>query len=178
MRNLKKQIEKIHRKAAFKIVEEQVRDKDAPELVINSEDLRDYCGAPVFTADRMYDTTPPGVVMGLSWTQMGGSTLYIESIIDSVLKPDGKPAFQRTGQMVYVMKESSTIGYTYAKAFLADMYPKNTFFEHGSIYMHIPEGATPKDGNLWSYLLTFRTLRRKHYGDIADFSSLRKTPCP
>ncbi len=148
VRNLKKHIDKIYRKAAFKIVEENKigsGEKPSP-ITITSENLRDFVGGPVFTSDRMYDTTPPGVVMGLAWTQMGGSTLYIESVLESALRDDSKPAFHRTGQMGDVMKESSTIAYTYAKSFVAHKFPENRFFEKASIHMHIPEGATPKDG--------------------------------
>lgn len=71
----------------------------------------------MFTSDRMYETTPPGVVMGLAWTAMGGSTLYIET---SLAKPlsDGKDdsgAIKVTGQLGDVMKESAEIAYTFAK---------------------------------------------------------------
>ncbi|KAJ3272043.1 ATP-dependent Lon protease pim1 [Terramyces sp. JEL0728] len=151
VRNLKKHIDKIYRKAAFKIVNESL-SKDAV-LDITPESLKDYVGSPVFTSDRMYENTPAGVVMGLAWTQMGililnvgGSSLFIESVLESTLKDDGKPSFHRTGQMGDVMKESSTIAYTYAKAFTAQRFPENRFFDHANIHMHVPEGATPKDG--------------------------------
>ena len=141
VRNLKKQIEKINRKAAFKIVQDHVA-KDTV-ISITPNNLRDYVGSPVFTSDRMYDTTPPGVVMGLAWR---GSALYIESVLDAAIKSDSKPSFHRTGQMGDVMKESSTIAYTYAKSFIAKNHSENIFFDKASIHMHIPEGATPKDG--------------------------------
>lgn len=144
VRNLKKQIEKIYRKAAFKIVQQDLPESSV--ITITPNNLHEYVGSPVFTSDRMYETTPPGVVMGLAWTQMGGSTLYIESVLDSSLKKDSKPSFHRTGQMGDVMKESSTIAYTYAKAYIALHQPSNDFFDKASIHMHIPEGATPKDG--------------------------------
>ncbi|KAI9360479.1 Lon protease C-terminal proteolytic domain-containing protein [Zopfochytrium polystomum] len=119
---------------------------DEPELLINKENLKDYVGSPVYTSDRMYDTTPAGVIMGLAWTSMGGSSLYIESVVDSAVTESSKPSFHRTGQMGDVMKESATIAYTYAKSLLVRTYPSNTFFSHASIHMHVPEGATPKDG--------------------------------
>eukprot|EP00842_Homolaphlyctis_polyrhiza_P006786 jgi/Hompol1/7108/HPOL_000651-RA len=191
VRNLKKQIDKIFRKAALKIVKEDDGDAEAsasaaaastsadasaaatsastpstePQaqadaskapataetakkhvLQIKPENLRDFVGSPVFTADRMYEETPAGVIMGLAWTQMGGSSLFIESVIESAITPDSKPSFHRTGQMGDVMKESSTIAYTYAKSFFAKKFPDNKFFNHASIHMHVPEGATPKDG--------------------------------
>lgn len=80
VRNLQKHIEKVHRKVAFKVVK-----KETTKLDVTSENLTDFVGKPVFTHDRMYETTPPGVVMGLAWTAMGGSTLFIET---SVRKPN------------------------------------------------------------------------------------------
>ncbi|KAJ3373011.1 ATP-dependent Lon protease pim1 [Kappamyces sp. JEL0680] len=146
VRNLKKQIDKIYRKAAFKIVDEQRDASEENAITITPENLSDFVGPPTFTSDRMYDVTPPGVVMGLAWTQMGGSTLYIESVLESALRGDSKPSFHRTGQMGDVMKESSTIAYTFAKSFIARRFPQNQFFDKASVHMHIPEGATPKDG--------------------------------
>jgi Lon-like ATP-dependent protease len=66
--------------------------------------------------------------------------------VDAAIKDDSKPSFHRTGQMGDVMKESSTISYTFAKSFIAKHFPENKFFAHASIHMHVPEGATPKDG--------------------------------
>ncbi|KAL2918165.1 Beige protein-like 1 [Polyrhizophydium stewartii] len=162
VRNLKKHIDKIFRKAAFRIVSggapadttNATPAADATpaaqgtpgEIVITPENLRDYVGSPVYTSDRMYEETPAGVVMGLAWTQMGGSSLYIESVLESAITGDSKPHFHRTGQMGDVMKESATIAYTYARALFAKRFPENKFFDHASIHMHVPEGATPKDG--------------------------------
>jgi Lon-like ATP-dependent protease len=67
VRNLKKQIDKIYRKAAFKIVKEGRKEN----IKITVENLKDFVGSPIFTSDRMYEETPPGIVMGLAWTQMG-----------------------------------------------------------------------------------------------------------
>ncbi|KAJ3047958.1 ATP-dependent Lon protease pim1 [Rhizophlyctis rosea] len=94
----------------------------------------------------MYDTTPPGVVMGLAWTAMGGSALYVESVVESTVSKDSKPGFARTGQLGDVMKESSTIAHTYAKSYIHKKYPENNFFERSAVHLHVPEGATPKDG--------------------------------
>ncbi|KAH6589679.1 hypothetical protein BASA61_005559 [Batrachochytrium salamandrivorans] len=115
-------------------------------LIITEENLHEFVGSPIFTSDRMYDETPSGVIMGLAWTQMGGSSLFIESVLESPLTEDSKPSFHRTGQMGDVMKESTTIAYTYARAVFAKRFPDNTFFQRASIHMHVPEGATPKDG--------------------------------
>ncbi|KAI8912162.1 lon protease like, mitochondrial [Powellomyces hirtus] len=154
VRNLKKHIDKIFRKTALKIVQEErpqlaegeVAASSGTKYAVTAENLKDYVGSPIFTSDRMYDQTPPGVVMGLAWTSMGGSALYIESVLESTITESSKPAFHRTGQMGDVMKESSTIAYTYAKSLMARRFPENTFFEKAQVHLHVPEGATPKDG--------------------------------
>ncbi|KAJ3169716.1 ATP-dependent Lon protease pim1 [Irineochytrium annulatum] len=157
VRNLKKQIDKIFRKSALWIVKredelgsagsEDVGVEKFKEVIeVTPENLKDYVGSPVFISDRMYDTTPAGVVMGLAWTQMGGSALYIESVLESTIKEDSKPSFNRTGQMGDVMKESATIAYTFAKSFMARRFPDNHFFDKAAVHLHVPEGATPKDG--------------------------------
>ncbi|XP_031561548.1 lon protease homolog, mitochondrial-like isoform X2 [Actinia tenebrosa] len=143
VRNLQKHIEKIFRKAALKIVQ----DKD--DLIkIGPDMLKDYVGNPVFNSDRMYDETPPGVVMGLAWTSMGGSTLYIETSLSESLgaDKDGAGSMSVTGQLGDVMKESTQIAYTFAKGFLANLDADQDFFRKAKIHLHVPEGATPKDG--------------------------------
>lgn len=72
--------------------------------------------------------------------------MYVESVLEAPLTAESKPAFSRTGQMGDVMKESSAIAYTYSKSFLARKFSENKFFERASIHLHVPEGATPKDG--------------------------------
>ncbi|KAJ3154362.1 ATP-dependent Lon protease pim1 [Geranomyces variabilis] len=160
VRNLKKHIDKIFRKTAFKIVKEETpteTDESTPATTkpaatertkyhITPENLREYVGSPPFTSDRMYDTTPAGVVMGLAWTSMGGTALYIESVLESTISEHSKPSFNRTGQMGDVMKESATIAYTYAKSLMARRFPENKFFDKAQVHLHVPEGATPKDG--------------------------------
>ncbi len=66
------------------------------KIVITPDDLKDYVGPPPFTSDRIYETTPPGVVMGLAWTSMGGNSLYIEAA--GVEKGEGKGSLRTTGQ--------------------------------------------------------------------------------
>ncbi len=69
---------------------------DYTKIVITPDDLKDYVGPPPFTSDRIYETTPPGVVMGLAWTSMGGNSLYIEAA--GVEKGEGKGSLRTTGQ--------------------------------------------------------------------------------
>jgi Lon-like ATP-dependent protease len=193
VRNLKKQIEKVYRKSALKIVSELGEEvfpesealtdegkaaqkesekddtdvKETPENVekettekprvalkvpdsvhvsINKDNLKDYVGPPVFTSDRLYDITPPGVAMGLAWTSMGGAALYVESILENSLSSSSHPGLERTGSLKSVMKESTTVAYSFAKGLMAKDFPKNRFFEHAKIHLHCPEGAVPKDG--------------------------------
>ncbi|GFR58094.1 LON protease homolog, mitochondrial [Elysia marginata] len=149
VRNLQKQIEKIFRKAALKIVKEKV-----DTITIDTENLQEFVGKPLFTHDRMYDTTPPGVVTGLAWTAMGGSTLFIETVLkrpiktatDSSSSAEPSGSLELTGSLGNVMKESAQLAYTYAKAFTAQEYPDNSFMQTAQIHLHVPEGATPKDG--------------------------------
>lgn len=193
VRNLKKQIEKVYRKSALKIVrelgesilpesealtdegkaamEESKKDhtdvKDTPEDIakqtsetprvalqvpedvhvrIDKDNLKDYVGPPVFTSDRLYETTPPGVAMGLAWTQMGGAALYVESILESALNHGSRPNLAITGNLKAVMKESTTIAYSFAKSVMAKQFPDNHFFDKARIHLHCPEGAVQKDG--------------------------------
>ncbi len=92
---------------------------DDTTLSVSTDNLNDYVGKPVFTSDRMYETTPPGVVMGLAWTAMGGSTLYIETAGSrgggGGKKEGENGGLQSTGQLGDVMKESTEIAFTFAK---------------------------------------------------------------
>jgi Lon-like ATP-dependent protease len=169
VRNLQKHIEKIFRKAAFKIAGRKEDDKENQDeiIVVNDENLGKFVGRPKFTSDRMYEVTPPGVIMGLAWTAMGGSALYIESSLrkrydpkkhqslpDIVMedgKPKGMPSYpegslEATGHLGDVMKESMRTAYTVAKNVLMKKCPDNEFLELAHVHVHVPEGAVPKDG--------------------------------
>ncbi|XP_053668884.1 lon protease homolog, mitochondrial [Anopheles marshallii] len=150
VRNLQKQIEKIVRKVAFKVVR-----KEAEFMEVSGSNLSDLLGKPIFTHDRMYETTPPGVVMGLAWTAMGGSALYIETakrklmeaLDDGNIKQSpGDGSLELTGHLGDVMKESARISLTVARNFIKQSDPSNNFLESSHIHLHVPEGATPKDG--------------------------------
>ncbi|KAM5230189.1 lon protease homolog, mitochondrial isoform 1-T1 [Hipposideros larvatus] len=145
VRNLQKQVEKVLRKSAYKIV-----SGEAELVEVTPENLQDFVGKPVFTVERMYDVTPPGVVMGLAWTAMGGSTLFVETSPRRPLEKDSKGdkdgSLEVTGQLGEVMKESARIAYTFARAFLMQHDPSNQYLVTSHIHLHVPEGATPKDG--------------------------------
>ncbi|KAI8477903.1 Lon protease mitochondrial [Branchiostoma belcheri] len=142
VRNLEKQIQKVFRKAAYKLV-----NGDAEHVTVMAENLQDYVGKPIFTSERMYASTPPGVVMGLAWTSLGGSTLYIETSLRLPRDSEAREgSLELTGQLGDVMKESGKIAYTFAKSFLGEKDPENNFLSTSHLHLHVPEGATPKDG--------------------------------
>ncbi|KAJ6635515.1 Lon protease like, mitochondrial [Pseudolycoriella hygida] len=146
VRNLQKHIEKVVRKVAFKIVK-----KEAEQMTVSADNIETFIGQPIFTHDRMYEDTPPGVVMGLAWTAMGGSTLYIETAKRKVNTSDDKPnkasgSLQLTGHLGDVMKESAQIALTVSRNFIQNTGEKSNFLETNHIHLHVPEGATKKDG--------------------------------
>ncbi|KVH93533.1 AAA+ ATPase domain-containing protein [Cynara cardunculus var. scolymus] len=124
------------------------QDNETPntteKVLVDEKNLMDYVGKPVFHAERMYDQTPLGVVMGLAWTAMGGSTLYIET--SQIEQGEGKGALSLTGQLGDVMKESAQIAHTVARAILGVKDHENPFFANSKLHLHVPAGATPKDG--------------------------------
>ncbi|XP_039434415.1 lon protease homolog, mitochondrial isoform X1 [Culex pipiens pallens] len=147
VRNLQKQIEKIVRKVTFKIVRKEIEFSE-----ITGQNLNELLGKPIFTHDRMYESTPPGVVMGLAWTAMGGSALYIETAKRKLIEAPKKEAavsdgsLELTGHLGDVMKESARIALTVARNFIRKSDQDNNFLESSHIHLHVPEGATPKDG--------------------------------
>nr|NVI75662.1 Lon protease [Cucujiformia] len=102
VRNLQKHIEKVIRKVAYKMVKEEFGT-----ITVTPDNLADFVGKPVFTQERMYDITPPGVVMGLAWTAMGGSTLFIETTTrrSASEKENSEGSLELTGHLGDVMKE-------------------------------------------------------------------------
>ncbi|RLN35426.1 hypothetical protein C2845_PM03G16980 [Panicum miliaceum] len=123
---------------------EGAADKAIEKVVVDSSNLGDFVGKPVFQAERIYEQTPVGVVMGLAWTALGGSTLYIETT--KVEEGEGKGALVLTGQLGDVMKESAQIAQTVGRAILLEKEPDNQFFANSKLHLHVPAGATPKDG--------------------------------
>lgn len=77
---------------------------------------------------------------------MGGAALYVESILESALSHTSRAGFTITGNLKAVMKESTTIAYSFAKSVIAQKFPDNRFFDHAKIHLHCPEGAVQKDG--------------------------------
>ncbi|MDR3237762.1 MAG: endopeptidase La, partial [Spirochaetia bacterium] len=137
VRSLENHIKKIMRKAARRFAEGET----AP-VKVTRENLEEFLGKPRFTDESLYDEQIPGVVLGLAWTSLGGATLYVEAAAVSS-KTKG---FNQTGQLGDVMKESSEIAYTYISSRVKDYGIDPDFFESNMIHLHVPAGATPKDG--------------------------------
>jgi len=114
------------------------------KYMIDESNLSDYVGKPVFQEEKIYEQTPVGVVMGLAWTSMGGSTLYIETTF--VEEGEGKGGLHITGRLGDVMKESAEIAHTVARRIMLEKEPENKLFANSKLHLHVPAGATPKDG--------------------------------
>ena len=136
VRNLDKQLGRIIRKAAVKFVK-----KPATKPVsITAKNLVEYLGQPIFHEDKL--PTGIGIVNGLAWTSMGGATLTIEaSLVHSKNR-----GFKLTGNLGEVMRESAEIAYSYIAAHLQEYHGDPSFFDAAFVHVHVPEGATPKDG--------------------------------
>lgn len=137
MRNYEKYLDRIHRKIAKKLVLEHLQ----LPVSIKPEDLEEYLGPAAFKEDDSKKVSRPGMAMGLAWTNFGGDTLVIEAVNNP-----GKEGFRLTGQMGNVMQESANIAYTYVRHIAEHHGVDPSFFEKNQIHLHIPEGATPKDG--------------------------------
>jgi len=138
VRNLEKQLGKIARKAVVKLLEG--RSTKNKKIKVDKNNLEDYLGPPAFRARKQ--STGVGVVTGLAWTAMGGATLDVEA----AKIHDQNRGFKLTGQLGDVMRESAEIAYSYVSANLDLLNAPPEFFENTQIHLHVPEGATPKDG--------------------------------
>ena len=135
VRNLEKQLGRIIRKVVVRYVQGETEP-----VKIGIKELEEYLGKPIFHNERTISGL--GVVTGLAWTAMGGVTLSIEaSLIHSKNR-----GFKQTGQLGDVMRESAEIAYSYISAHLKLFKADTRFFDQAFVHLHVPEGATPKDG--------------------------------
>ncbi len=152
VRNFEKNLDKIHRKYAAELfVQEDGKKSKAKEpseevltrkKEILREDLKHYLGNPVFDESEVKKADKPGTAIGLAWTSMGGDTLIIEAVANA-----GKEGLQLTGQLGDVMKESAAIALTWVRHYVVkNKICKKNWFDDHLIHLHVPEGATPKDG--------------------------------
>ncbi|AYC33906.1 endopeptidase La [Pseudomonas cavernae] len=135
VRQLEKQLGKLVRKSVVQLLEN-------PEVKVKiaAKDLEDYLGMPVFRTEQVLSGV--GVITGLAWTSMGGATLPIEATRIHTLNR----GFKLTGQLGDVMKESAEIAYSYISSHLKKYGGDPGFFDQAFVHLHVPEGATPKDG--------------------------------
>ncbi|MDB4591379.1 endopeptidase La, partial [Flavobacteriaceae bacterium] len=136
VRGLEKQIAKMVRFAAMKIAM-----KEKYIVKISNEQIIEILGAPKLERDKYENNDVAGVVTGLAWTRVGGDILFIESIISK-----GKGLLTLTGNLGKVMKESATIAMEYIKANADLLGLSADVFKKYNVHIHVPEGATPKDG--------------------------------
>jgi ATP-dependent Lon protease len=135
VRGLEKQLNKIIRKSIVTILKEKKK-----KVRINIKSLEDYLGPPVFKKEKQMQGV--GIVTGLAWTQMGGATLSIEAV-----RVHGRnPGFKLTGKLGEVMQESAAIALSHVRSSLKTFGIEEDYFDSSFIHIHVPEGATPKDG--------------------------------
>jgi ATP-dependent Lon protease len=137
VRSLENNLKKIFRKSAKEIVEGGV-----DSVKVQVEDLRRLLGKRLFTEEKAFGKPRVGVVMGLAYTALGGATLYVEA----TPVPASSAGFKQTGQLGGVMVESSEIAYSYVRSMFRGDPEAVEFFGGHLIHLHVPAGATPKDG--------------------------------
>ena len=136
VRNLEREIAKLARKAVTRIVK-----GDAQQVSVTEDNLDDFLGVKKYKYGLAEDEHQVGVVTGLAWTSVGGDLLSIEA-----LKLPGKGRMKTTGKLGDVMKESIDAARSYVRSISPEIGVKPTQFDKLDIHVHVPEGATPKDG--------------------------------
>lgn len=140
VRQLEKQIDKVFRKTAYlTAVEGKMPFENAP---VKPQDVENLLGKPIFSRDKYQGNEYAGVVTGLAWTAVGGEILFIETS----LSRSKAPRLTLTGNLGDVMKESAILALEYVKAHASMLDIDYRLFEQWSVHVHVPEGATPKDG--------------------------------
>ncbi|MFT4706506.1 MAG: ATP-dependent Lon protease, partial [Ascidiaceihabitans sp.] len=136
VRNLERELAKVARKAVTKIVK-----KEATSIAVNADNLDEYLGVKKHKYGLAEETDQVGVVTGLAWTSVGGELLNIEA-----LRLPGKGRMKTTGKLGDVMKESIDAASSYVRSIAPEIGVKPTKFDLIDIHVHVPDGATPKDG--------------------------------
>ena len=137
LRAFEKALDKVHRKIARRSLEGTVK----LPLSLGKDSLAEYLGKPVFLDDEMAEITKPGMATGLAWTSLGGAVLTIEAVANA-----GKEGLKLTGKLGEVMQESASIAYSYVRHISSGHKVSPDFWEKNLIHLHVPSGATPKDG--------------------------------
>ncbi len=160
LRNLEREIGAVCRSVARKVAEGSGEER----FVITGDELKEYVGHPRFTVDVVERTSIPGVVTGMAWTAAGGDILFVEA----TMMP-GRKSLVLTGQLGEVMKESAQAALSYLRAKAGDLGIDEDFYSDKDLHIHVPAGATPKDGpsagltmlTALASLLTSRPVRPK-----------------
>ena len=137
LRNFEKSVDKINRKIARRRLENEI---EIP-YVMKKENIKDFLGERVFIEEISQRIKRPGIAIGLAWTPLGGATLTIES----VLVP-GKESLKLTGSLGDVMAESANIALSYVRSVMPNFNVNEKLLERNFVHLHVPAGATPKDG--------------------------------
>ena len=141
VRNLEREIGNVHRKVARKVVQRKPEEGVAPKVNVTGETLEDLLGVAKFKDSEIHAQSEIGLVTGLAWTSVGGVILQTE-----VQVLDGKGKMSATGQLGDVMKESAEAALTYIRSRSSHLGLQRDFYRNVDIHVHVPEGATPKDG--------------------------------
>ena len=136
VRGLEKKIAALTRGIAKSVAMEEPYQK-----VLTEDEIIKILGAPIFLKDKYQKYERPGVVTGLAWTPVGGDILFVEVSLNR-----GKGKLTLTGNLGDVMKESAAIAMAYMKANCELLHINSRVFDHWDVHIHVPEGATPKDG--------------------------------
>ena len=136
-----RQLERLIAKLMRKSIQEMLKNKDVKSYKITQDHIKNWLGNPTFKKTILAETNPVGLATGLAWTEAGGDVLEIET---SVIP--GKGNLTLTGQLGEVMQESGQAALTYIRARAVALGLKKAFYTSKDIHIHIPEGATPKDG--------------------------------
>ena len=136
VRTLERQIASVCRRAARRIVENGEK-----RITLKDSNVAEFLGPRKLIQDSVYDTDPVGVVNGLAYTESGGDLLRIETLI-----MEGTGKIELTGSLGDVMKESARLAVSYIRAHAEELGVASDFYKTKDIHIHVPEGATPKDG--------------------------------
>jgi ATP-dependent Lon protease len=162
VRNLKREIHSLYRKLAKLVLE-----KNRKKITITEKNLETYFGKVKYRPDKIKEKKPKlGVVTGLAWTSVGGTTLEVQSV-----SMKGKGKILLTGKLGDVMKESAHVAYSYVRSIAGDLEIDENFNETTDVHLHFPEGAVPKDGPSAGVTITTALIsvltKRKIRQDIA-----------
>jgi ATP-dependent Lon protease len=137
VRNLKRELDKIFRRVAREVIE-----KEKSSVAISNKNLKKYLGKAKYRPEKMRESIGKiGVVNGLAWTAVGGTTLEVQAV-----KMEGKRNLILTGKLGEIMKESAQVAYSFVRAKKDSFNIKENFKENIDLHRHFPEGAVPKDG--------------------------------